>query len=388
MSNNRKPTLEELFPLPSGIKIHTRKFGVAPVSQPVLVPAVGFRYVFEDPEQGLHVVVTERDDGRLVGEATYRDAAGPERAVVSVAITSNRTEDSIRKTIQLNEPTEGGGCRGTADFGTRADAIARLGDQFVFVVFVRLAQATRRPMANEKLASKASAVVEVAPQPQPRKSRRPVVAVAAAVVLVAAVVAVLMFASRTDPQKPGKLPLVAHKSPDKTEVATTTRVLTNNFSWLSDDAVKTVRGSEGPTGLVEVRPARTFKLRAELTTQKTWGHLFIISSEKVTRVGQYERNTDGTLVVECPQFDWSGVPGYAILVLVLADSADSGTANDLPSWLTLDQYDEMQAACALSAPGGTLAAVRSTVSAALRSQDWHGSEEDILLLQAFRVIHD
>lgn len=145
MSTDRKPTLEELFPLPAGIKVHTRRFGARPVSAPVPVPDAGFRFEWADAEQGLRVLVTEGGDGRLAAEATCRDAALRGHAAVSVAIASARSDDSIRQTVPLNDPAPGGGCRGAADFGLRVDAVARLGDRFVFVVFLLTERAERVP---------------------------------------------------------------------------------------------------------------------------------------------------------------------------------------------------------------------------------------------------
>jgi hypothetical protein len=147
MNTEKKPTLEELFPLPEGIKLRTRKFGANPMSPLVATPPGGDRadkqplrpelvIPWEDPEHGLTVLVRERrDSGRLVADVFCTDAAQLNKLAVSVALVGTIEDQMIRKTIPLNVP-EKTGCSGSADFGPLTEAVKELGTQLGVVVFM------------------------------------------------------------------------------------------------------------------------------------------------------------------------------------------------------------------------------------------------------------
>jgi len=146
MSTDPKPTLPDLFPLPEGTKIRARKFGAKPVSPLVPAPVGGdkgdaaapraaFKVCWEDPQQGLTVLVRERDNGHLIADVICTEAGLLDKAAVSVGLVGTVVDHLIRKTIPLDVP-EKSGCSGSADFGPLADAVKELGPQLGVVVFL------------------------------------------------------------------------------------------------------------------------------------------------------------------------------------------------------------------------------------------------------------
>ena len=146
MSTEPKPTMPELFPLPEGIKLRTRKFGTNPVSLLVSGPMGGpqgassaprleFRIEWEDAAQGLSVTVRERDDGHLIADVFSTDPARLHKAALSVGLVGTVEEGLIRKTVPLNVPEEDG-CSGSADFGPLTAAVKELGSQIGIVAFL------------------------------------------------------------------------------------------------------------------------------------------------------------------------------------------------------------------------------------------------------------
>ena len=146
MATDPKPPLPGHFPLPEGLKLRSRKFGVNPVSSLVPVPVGGdngdssnprpqFEIAWEDNQQGLKVLVRERDDGHLIANVLCTDAGLLNKAAVSVGLMGTVEDRLIRKTIPLDVP-EATGCSGSADFGPLADAVEELGPQLGVVVFL------------------------------------------------------------------------------------------------------------------------------------------------------------------------------------------------------------------------------------------------------------
>jgi hypothetical protein len=142
-----KPTLSDLFPLPEGIKLRSRKFGANPVSQPASAPVGGdkgdsseprpeFRLRWEDTQQGLTVTVREREGGHLIADVFSTDAAHRDKADVSVGLVGTHEDRLIRKTIRLSVPETDGCSSGSADFGPLTDAATELGSQLRLVVFL------------------------------------------------------------------------------------------------------------------------------------------------------------------------------------------------------------------------------------------------------------
>src|SRR4051794_26446556 len=93
MNTDPKPNLPELFPLPEGVKLRTRKFGAKPHSGLVPAPAGGdvgdhngprlpFRITWEDRQQGLEVHLGERSDHRLIADVRCADATMLNKAAV------------------------------------------------------------------------------------------------------------------------------------------------------------------------------------------------------------------------------------------------------------------------------------------------------------------
>src|SRR5687767_5096849 len=110
MSTDPKQTLDELFPLPKGIKIRSRKFGKNPVS--ALVPtSVGqancsadsqrspFQIDWEDQHLELKVRVREQENGRLIATVFCNNADRLGKAAVSVGLWGTAAEFSIRKSV-------------------------------------------------------------------------------------------------------------------------------------------------------------------------------------------------------------------------------------------------------------------------------------------------
>jgi hypothetical protein len=147
VNHDKKPSLADLYPLPEGVKIRTRKFGANPISPLVPTPSGGdrddsssarteFKIRWEDQEHGLTVLIRERrDSGHLVGDVFCTDAAQLNKLAVSVALVGTNEDQMIRKTISLDVP-ETTGCSGSADFGPLIEAVQELGPQLGVVVFM------------------------------------------------------------------------------------------------------------------------------------------------------------------------------------------------------------------------------------------------------------
>jgi hypothetical protein len=145
MSTDPKPPLSDLFLLPEGIKIRVRKFGANPLSPLVPVPVrpdkgdaaprPAFQLRWEDPQQGLTVLVREQENGRLIANASCTDASLLNKAAMSVGLVGTVENYLIRKTIPLDAP-EKTGCSGSADFGPLTEAVKQLGPQLGVVVFL------------------------------------------------------------------------------------------------------------------------------------------------------------------------------------------------------------------------------------------------------------
>jgi hypothetical protein len=151
MGPNSQRTFEELFPLPDGVKLRTRKFGVTPPTPLVQVPVPGqaadagpgrptLKIRWEDSTLGLTVLAREdAATGRLIGEVFCSDPAMLNKASVSVALVGKHEHRMIRKTVKLDQPdNRTGGCRGSDDFGSLDNAIKELGAEMGLVVFVLL----------------------------------------------------------------------------------------------------------------------------------------------------------------------------------------------------------------------------------------------------------
>jgi len=146
MTTDPKQTLLDLFPLPEGVKLRARKFGANPVSSFVPTPVGGdkgdssnprpeFKIAWEDKQQGLKILVRERENGHLIADVSCTDAGLLNKAAVSVGLVGTLEDHLIRKTIPLDVP-EATGCRGSMDFGPLADAVKELGPQLGVVVFL------------------------------------------------------------------------------------------------------------------------------------------------------------------------------------------------------------------------------------------------------------
>jgi len=149
MATDTPMTLADLFPLPEGVKLRTRRFGSAPPTElkplPPDMPAGGtddhpeFELTWHDEGLGLTVLVRERSDsGRLVARAFSTDPAHLDTAAVSVAVVGSAGDDMIRKTVLLDTAETVGPdkCSGTADFGPLVEARQRLGDKLGLVAFL------------------------------------------------------------------------------------------------------------------------------------------------------------------------------------------------------------------------------------------------------------
>jgi hypothetical protein len=148
MNIDSKPTLPQLPPLPEGTRLRVHKFGRKPVSEFVPAPVSGdkgdaaaprpsFELRWEDPQQGLTVLVRERADGHLIAEVLSTDAGLMNKAAVSVGLIGTLTDHLIRKTIPLGV-AEKTGCGGSADFGTLTAAVNALGPRLGVVVILLL----------------------------------------------------------------------------------------------------------------------------------------------------------------------------------------------------------------------------------------------------------
>jgi hypothetical protein len=145
MSTEPQQNLDDLFPLPKGVKLRTHKFGARPWSALVPAPVGGnldasstprpeFQIPWEDQQQGLSVLVSEQENGRLVATVACTNACLLGKAV-AVGLTGSAAEHPICKTISLHA-SETGGCGGAADFGPLTDAVKELGPHLGIVVFL------------------------------------------------------------------------------------------------------------------------------------------------------------------------------------------------------------------------------------------------------------
>jgi hypothetical protein len=146
MNTDPEPILSALFPLPEGIKLRARKFGAEPASPLVPAPVGGdkgpssdprpeFTLRWEDQQQGLTVLVRERENGHLIADVFCTDAGLLAKAAVSVGLVGTAADHLIRKTIPLNG-SEQNSCSGSADFGPLTDVVKELGPRLGIVVFL------------------------------------------------------------------------------------------------------------------------------------------------------------------------------------------------------------------------------------------------------------
>jgi hypothetical protein len=147
MSSDKMQSLSDLFPLPEGVKIRSRKFGANPATplQPVrpggpdaLAPHE-FKLRHEDKELGLLVIVQEdANSGVITAEAFSSHPEHLNQAAVSVALVGTTEGGMIRKTIPLDREVKNGDhcCSGSAAFGTLHDAVQQLGDRLGLIVFL------------------------------------------------------------------------------------------------------------------------------------------------------------------------------------------------------------------------------------------------------------
>jgi hypothetical protein len=134
------------LPLPEAASIRQRKFGSRPVSPLVPTPVGGdrgdasapraaYKIRWEDCDQGLTVVVRERDNGHLVADVFSTDTSLLGKAAVSVGLVGSAGDETIRVSIFLDVPEEDG-CSGSADLGPLAEAVVKLGPELGVVVFL------------------------------------------------------------------------------------------------------------------------------------------------------------------------------------------------------------------------------------------------------------
>ncbi|MBA4063624.1 MAG: hypothetical protein C0501_07910 [Isosphaera sp.] len=150
MNPDPKPPLADLYPLPDGVKIRTRKFGASPGTPLKDLPPDGpqadsgpprreFVLSGEYKDLGITVRVQEvPGSGRLVADVFSTDPTHLNTAAVSVALVGTDEDRMIRKTIPLDVPEQAGGyrCSGSADFGPLPDVRAELGTKLGLVVFL------------------------------------------------------------------------------------------------------------------------------------------------------------------------------------------------------------------------------------------------------------
>jgi hypothetical protein len=126
------------------MKIHYHKFGANPFSPLVQVPVEtdgssdpgpAFKICWEDQQQGLSVVVQERENGRLIADAFSSDPAMVDSAAVSVALVGTTPDQIICKVVPF-KVLQKNGCSGSADLGPLAGAVKELGPQIGLVVFL------------------------------------------------------------------------------------------------------------------------------------------------------------------------------------------------------------------------------------------------------------
>jgi hypothetical protein len=145
MSVDRNPNWSEPFSLPHGMKLRHPRFGANPISALFAVPITGnngessepqpeFRISWEDQQQGLRVLVREREDGHLIAEAVCTNPGLFDEPVVSVGIVGAGVEPGNCRIIPLTV-SENNSRSGSADLGLLKDAVKELGPQLGVVVF-------------------------------------------------------------------------------------------------------------------------------------------------------------------------------------------------------------------------------------------------------------
>jgi hypothetical protein len=152
-TNNAETNLNELYPLPPGIKLRKRHFPRNAVSNLKDTPAPGDRGDNGSPRPVFELMLEERidlgsttvtlwvriqerfPDGVLLGEVHCSDASLLNTGVVSVALSGTEENHLIRKTIPLTK-AEKDGCSGSIEFCLLQDAIRELGTKLQMSVFL------------------------------------------------------------------------------------------------------------------------------------------------------------------------------------------------------------------------------------------------------------
>jgi hypothetical protein len=143
MNSDIQRNIDELYPLPKGVKLRKRIFGPNASSPLFPIPTRGdsnpdtqeFMIRWEDPTYGLTVLVRERsEDSHLIADVVCTNADQLNKLAVSVALYGTKEMQMIRKTIPLAVPQQTG-CSGSADFGLFSAAVEKLGTQLGVIVF-------------------------------------------------------------------------------------------------------------------------------------------------------------------------------------------------------------------------------------------------------------
>lgn len=147
MSKDLQPSvMNDLFPLPAGIRLRTRTFGKNSVSD--LMPTglrkdqsasseqrEPFKILLVVDGLGLKVLMQEREDGHLLANVHCRDISLLNRAAAVVGLVGTKEFELISKTIPF-DVAEGDGCAGSADFGTLTAAVEKLGEELSVVAYL------------------------------------------------------------------------------------------------------------------------------------------------------------------------------------------------------------------------------------------------------------
>ena len=143
MNSDNQCNIDELYPLPKGVKLRTKKIGPNASSPLFPIPTSGdshpgtpeFVIRWEDPTYGLLVLVRERrDDSHLIADVVCSNPDQLNKLAVSVALYGTKEMQKIRKTIPLTVPQQTG-CSGSADFGLFSAAVEKLGTALGVIVF-------------------------------------------------------------------------------------------------------------------------------------------------------------------------------------------------------------------------------------------------------------
>lgn len=147
MNVDPKSNPSDLIRLPKGMKIPSHRFGANPFSEVVHAPVEmerdssdrrqDFKICWEDQQQGLTVVVQERENGHLIADAFSSDPGMVDSAAVSVALIGTTPDQIICKIVPF-KVLQKDGCSGSADFGLLSTAVKELGPQLGLVVFLLL----------------------------------------------------------------------------------------------------------------------------------------------------------------------------------------------------------------------------------------------------------